>query len=114
MIGASPRADRYSNFAVRKLKAHGHEVEAIGLRDGEIEGVPIQKGLPELENIDTVTLYVGPTNQVHYIDYILGLRPKRLILNPGTENPELEKVAKEQGIEVLEACTLVMLSSGQY
>ena len=89
-------------------------VVAIGLKAGEIDGVPIQTGFPEIEEINTVSMYVGAKNQPSFYDYILKLKPSRIIFNPGAENPEFEKKAKEQGIEVVEACTLVMLSTGQF
>lgn len=114
VLGASERPDRYSNMAVRRLKESGHPIVAVGLKEGEIVGIPILKGHPEVEDVDTVTLYVGPANQIHYYDYILQLQPKRIIMNPGTENAELTKMAEEKGIDVIEACTLVMLSTGQY
>jgi predicted CoA-binding protein len=114
VIGASENEDRYANRAVRKLKAYGHDVVALGLREGQIDGVKIHKGKPALEGVDTVTMYVGQKNQPPLYDYILSLNPKRIIFNPGAENPELEAKADEKGIEVVEACTLVMLSIGNY
>ncbi len=114
VIGASANEDRYSNRAVRKLKAHGHEVVAVGLREGEIDGVKIHADRPAEENVDTVTMYVGPQNQPALYDYIFSLHPHRIIFNPGAENPELERLATEKGIEVTEACTLVLLSIGDY
>ncbi len=114
VIGASLNPKRYSNLAVRRLKDHAHEVVAVGLREGEINGIKIQTGKPFVENVDTVTMYVGPQNQSSLYDYIFSLKPRRIIFNPGAENEELEKKAREIGIEVLEACTLVMLSIGDY
>lgn len=114
VIGASPNPSRYSHMAVQRLAEHNIEVVAVGLRNGEIDGIPIQINQPSLSGIHTVTLYVGPYNQPFWYDYIFSLTPKRLILNPGTENPELRKLAETHGIEVEEACTLVMLSTGQY
>lgn len=114
VIGASANEERYSNRAVKKLKAFGHEVVAVGLREGEIDGVKIHADKPAEENVDTVTLYVGAQNQPPLYDYILSLHPQRIIFNPGAENPELEKLAIEKGIEVTEACTLVLLSIGDY
>jgi len=114
VIGASENEDRYANRAVRKLKAYGHDVVALGLREGQIDGVKIHKDKPALENVDTVTLYVGQQNQPPLYDYVLSLKPKRIIFNPGAENPELEAMANEKGIEVVEACTLVMLSIGNF
>lgn len=114
IIGASENPERYSFKATQRLKQHGHSVYPVGIRAGIIEGETILTGKPELKNIDTVTLYVGPQNQAAWQDYILGLKPKRLIFNPGTENPDFMKMAEAQGIACLEACTLVMLSIGNY
>lgn len=114
VIGASENSDRYSNRAVRSLVQHNEPVIAVGLREGKIGDVEILTGFPKLEDVETVTLYVGPQNQPSWYDYILSLKPKRVIFNPGTENPELEKLCAEAGIETVEACTLVMLSVGTY
>lgn len=114
VIGASENIERYSNRAVRQLKIHNIPVAAVGLKSGEIEGIKIQTGFPKIENVNTVTLYVGPQHQSQYYDYILSLKPERVIFNPGTENPEFEEKIKKAGIELLEACTLVMLSTGVY
>jgi len=114
VLGASPNPQRYSFLAVNKLLRHGHEVVPIGVKEGEVGGLKIVKGTPDLEGVDTVTLYLNPQRQKQYYDYILKLNPKRIIFNPGTENPELEKMAEELGIEPLEACTLVLLSTHQY
>lgn len=114
VIGASENTDRYSNRAVRSLVHHNEPVIAVGLRQGKIGEVEILTGFPKLEDVETVTLYVGPQNQPSWYDYILSLKPKRIIFNPGTENPELEKLCTEAGIETVEACTLVMLSVGTY
>ena|ERR1035437_1839490 len=114
VIGASENTERYSNRAVKQLIKHNVPVAAVGLKAGEIEGVKIQTGFPKIENIGTVTLYVGPQHQDKYYDYILSLKPDRVIFNPGTENPEFEEKIKKAGIEILEACTLVMLSTGNY
>ncbi|MGK0364420.1 MAG: putative CoA-binding protein [Saprospiraceae bacterium] len=114
VLGASPNPSRYSNIAVNRLISYGHEVVPVGVREGEIAEIEIIKGRPEVEGIDTVTLYLNPKRQVEYYDYILGLNPKRIIFNPGTENPELSRLAREQGIETEVACTLVQLSIGDY
>ena len=114
VLGASPNPSRYSHAAVRQLSQYGHEVVAVGRRAGEIEGISILKGEPEIEGIHTITLYLSADNQKQYYDYILGLNPKRIIFNPGAENPELARLARESGIEPLPACTLVMLSVGNY
>ncbi|NQY66766.1 MAG: CoA-binding protein [Flavobacteriales bacterium] len=114
VLGASLNEMRYSNLAVKLLKEKGFEVIAVGRDTGDIEGIEILHDQPELENIDTVTLYIGPNGQPQFYDYILGLKPRRIIMNPGTENNELERLAKQKGIEVEIACTLVMLRVGNY
>ena len=114
VIGTSTNPERYSYLAVNKLLKHKHSVLAIGLKNGTITSVTIETTLLPYENIDTVTLYVNPANQKQYYSYIISLQPKRIIFNPGTENPELEKMAEDKGIETIEACTLVMLSVGNY
>lgn len=114
VLGASENPSRYSYLAVNRLLQHHHPVVAIGRRKGKVQDVDIITGQPEMNDIDTVSLYLNPGNQKPYYDYILSLHPKRIIFNPGTENPELEKMAKEKGIEPIEACTLVMLGTGQY
>ncbi|RYZ55362.1 MAG: CoA-binding protein [Sphingobacteriales bacterium] len=114
VLGASENPNRYSYLAIRKLLSRGHEVVAIGNRKGEVGGVAIQTGQELTEEIDTVTLYLNPTNQKPYYDMLLSLKPRRVIFNPGTENYELDHLLREQGTETMEACTLVMLGSGQY
>ncbi|MDQ3111520.1 MAG: CoA-binding protein [Bacteroidota bacterium] len=114
VMGATENTQRYSNMAVKSLMRHDHDVVPVGLKAGEIDGVKILAGHPAIENVDTVTMYVGPKNQVPLYDYILSLKPKRIIFNPGSENEEFEKMAEDKGIEVVEACTLVMLSVGNY
>ena len=114
VIGASENPGRYASIAIGMLTRHGHKIFPIGLRKGTILGFPILTGRPVIPDVDTVTLYIRPEIQKTMYDYILSLKPKRIIFNPGTENPEFEKMASEQGIETLEACTLVMLSIGNY
>ena len=114
VIGASPNTDRYSYKATISLQQHNHIVYPIGIRNGKINDLDIITNKPTLENIDTVTLYVGPDNQPAWFEYIFSLNPKRIIFNPGTENPEFEALAISKGIEVLDACTLVLLSINQY
>ena len=114
VIGASENRERYSYLAVEKLKRYGHSVIALGRKDGKIGDTIIQTTFPKEQHVDTVTLYINPDLQKQYIDYILLLHPKRIIFNPGTENAELFQMAKANGIEPLEACTLVLLSTGQY
>ena len=114
VLGATPNPDRYANIASNKLVRYGHEIVNVGIKTGTVAGVPIEK--PEIihPDIDTITLYVGPHNQPALYDYILKTKPKRVVFNPGTENDELEEKLKENGIETEEACTLVLLSTGQY
>ena len=114
VIGASPNADRYSNKATLSLQKYGHTVFPIGIRSGKINDLDIITDKPQIENVDTVTLYVGLDNQPAWIDYIMSLKPKRIIFNPGAENPEFEALAQSNGIEATEACTLVLLSINQY
>lgn len=114
IIGATPNATRYANSAALKLVNAGHEIINIGIKKGEAGGVNIEK-MGELHpDVHTITLYVGKSHQKEYYDYILKTNPKRLIFNPGAENKELADLAKEAGIEILEACTLVMLATHQY
>lgn len=114
VIGASENESRYSNMAIKKLVKYGHKVVAIGLRDGVVDGIPFTKEHKLFDGIDTITLYINETHQQDYYDYIISLKPKRIIFNPGTENPELEELAEKHDIEAVEACTLVMLGTGQY
>ena len=114
VLGASDNPERYSNLAIKKLRAHGHPVIAIGKRKTAVEDVPVEREVPSPADVDTVTLYLNPGNQKEYYDYILSLHPKRIIFNPGAENEELKKLAKEKKIDVMEACTLVLLTTGQF
>lgn len=114
VIGASENPDRYSNMAIKMLRRYDFPVCAIGLREGKVLDVEIKKPGYKIENIDTVTLYVGPQNQAIYYDYILDLKPRRVIFNPGTENSAFEQALNNAGIETEEACTLVLLSTGAY
>ncbi|HMJ47449.1 MAG TPA: CoA-binding protein [Ferruginibacter sp.] len=114
VLGASQNPARYSYLAIQRLRAHGHPVIAIGRRKGVVKDTEIITEAVAEVGIDTVTLYLNPTNQKQYYDYILSLKPSRIIFNPGTENEELEKLAQKNHIKAQEACTLVLLSTGQY
>ena len=114
VLGASLNPGRDSNLAINRLVDYGHEVEAVGLRNGNVAGVEISTEKKVFENIDTVTLYLNPKRQVEYYDYIISLKPKRVIFNPGTENPELYKLLHKNNIETEIACTLVLLGTNQY
>jgi predicted CoA-binding protein len=114
VFGASLNPERYSNIAVNRLKDFNHDVKAFGLREGEIRGVRIDTTLVSYEALDTVTLYINPQRQIDYYDYIIGLKPNRVIFNPGTENVEFYRLLKENNINYEVACTLVLLTTGQY
>ena len=96
---------------------HGHDVIPVSIKNkGEIEGKTILniRDKPKIDNLDTLTLYINRFNQLAWYDYLLALKPKRIIFNPGAENQELNNLARENGIETIEACTLVMLKTGSY
>lgn len=114
VLGASARPGRYSNLAVRRLRERGINVVAVGRRSGTIGDVTIQMGVPSGIPIDTVTMYLNERNQAEWGTTLLGLSPRRIIFNPGAENPRLALAARERGIQTLDACTLVLLSTGQY
>ncbi len=114
VLGASPKPWRYSFKAVNELRGKNHDVVAVGFRKGKIGDVKILMGMPEINDVDTVSLYIGPVRQKGFYNYIIGLKPVRIIFNPGTENHELQVLAKTAGIEVVEDCMLVMLKTGTY
>ena len=114
VIGASENPNRYSNIAIKRLKSKDIEVKAIGRRKGEVEGVLIETTLVKFNNIDTVTLYVSAKNQTQYYQYIIDLKPKRVLFNPGTENASFEQLLRNENINVERACTLVMLGLNTY
>ncbi|MEL6810399.1 MAG: CoA-binding protein [Bacteroidota bacterium] len=114
VLGASTNPSRYANIAMHRLVGRSHPVVAIGLKEGTVAGVDITSKMEPFENVDTVTLYIGPKHQPDYYEYILSLQPKRVIFNPGTENPELYQLLKENDIEAEVACTLVLLGTDQY
>ncbi len=114
VLGASPTPVRYAYKAVKRLLSYGHEVVAIGKMESEIDEVKIVTDMPDIFNLHTVTMYLNPSRQEPYLDYIIKLSPKRIIFNPGSYNSKLEKLALQAGIDVVEDCTLVMLDSGDY
>ena len=114
VLGASTNPARYSNLAINRLVGYGHQVVAVGLKKGVVAGVDIDDEKVPFEEIDTVTLYLNPQRQKAYYDYVLSLKPKRVIFNPGTENPEFYKILQKVNIEVEVACTLVLLGTNQY
>ncbi|MDG5492062.1 CoA-binding protein [Psychroserpens sp. SPM9] len=114
VLGASLKLQRYSNIAINRLVSHGHNVVAFGLREGVVAGVAIDTNLMPYKDIDTVTLYLNPERQKPFYDYIIGLQPKRVIFNPGTENSEFQNILRQAHIDFENACTLVLLSTNQY
>jgi hypothetical protein len=114
VLGASDNPSRYSYLAVQRLRQHGHPVVAVGRKHTKVADVAVETGQPLLDAVDTVTLYLNPLHQQEYYNYILSLQPKRIIFNPGAENDELKQLAQQKGIQTMEACTLVMLSTGQF
>ncbi|PWT95554.1 MAG: CoA-binding protein [Bacteroidetes bacterium] len=114
VLGASDNPQRYSYLAINRLRANQHPVEGIGSKKSKVADITVETEQKEIPGVDTVTMYLNPTNQKQYYNYILSLHPKRIIFNPGSENEELKTLADKNGIETVEACTLVMLSTGQY
>lgn len=114
ILGATPNPQRYAYLAAERLARHGHPIVPVGIKHGSLQGEEILQGLPDVPEIDTVTLYVGPRHQPTYYDWLLRVNPRRIIFNPGTENPELMRLAREHGIETVRGCTLVMLAGGSY
>lgn len=114
ILGASTNPARYSYLVANKLVRKGYPIVNVGRKVGKVAGVEIEPMGVAHTDIDTITLYVGPQNQQPYYDYILQTKPKRVVFNPGTENPELMEKLESSGIEGIEACTLVMLNTGQY
>jgi len=114
VLGASLNPGRYSNLAINRLVSYGHTVEAVGLKKGIVAGVEISTEKEQFKDIDTVTLYLNPKRQEEYYGYIVSLKPKRVIFNPGTENPEFYDILKKNNIEIEIACTLVLLGTNQY
>jgi predicted CoA-binding protein len=114
VLGASNNPARYSNMAINRLRSNNHPVVDIGKRSGFVADTSLETETRKIDNLDTITLYLNPTNQKEYYQFILDSHPKRIIFNPGTENDELAELAKKKGIQPVEACTLVLLSTGQY
>lgn len=114
ILGASTNPDRYSYIAALKLKRFGFETILVGKKRGEVDGQQIINSMEAFDSVDTITLYLNPAHQKEYYDYILSLKPRRIIFNPGTENEELELLATKHGIQTEESCTLVLLSINQY
>lgn len=116
VVGATPNSGRYAYLAANMLKQNNHEVVPLGIKKGEVAGTAIMniRDKPPVEDVDTITMYIGPQHQPEWYDYLLSLKPRRIIFNPGTENDEFQRRAAESGVEVEEACTLVLLRTKQY
>jgi len=116
IVGATANPSRYAFLAASMLTEYDHEIVPVGIKKEEVLGKQILdlRQRPVIDNVDTITLYIGPDHQPEHYEYLLSLKPKRVIFNPGTENPEFEKKLEDAGAEALEACTLVLLRSGQY
>jgi len=116
IVGATPNSSRYAYLAAEMLTDFDHEIIPIGIKKGEVMGRKILniREKPVITDVDTITLYIGPHHQSEWYEYLISLKPKRIIFNPGTENNEFENLAEENGIEVVEGCTLVMLRTHQY
>ena len=116
IVGAKSNGSGYAALAYHRLRDSGHEIVLLGRRKGIYDGTEILDiyEKPAISGIDTITLYINPDNQQPWLEYLIGLKPSRIIFNPGTENPVLEKMAEENGIETVYGCTLVMLSIGVY
>src|SRR6185295_9971100 len=114
VLGASDNPSRYSYLAIQRLRNHGHPVAGIGKKYSKVADVNITTEQEPITGVDTVTLYLNPQHQQQYYDYILSLKPKRIIFNPGAENEQLVALARKNNIQPVEACTLVLLATGQY
>jgi len=114
VLGATPDESRYAWLAATKLMRYGHPVVLVGNKRGKVNGQAIINGQPDEKEVDTVTLYMNPKNQESFLDYIIKLKPKRIIFNPGTENDKLIEMAEQNNIEPIIGCTLVMLSTGEF
>ena len=116
IVGATTNPERYAYLAAHRLTEHGHPIVPLGIKKGEVAGHQILdlRKKPRIEGVDTITLYIGPRHQAEWMDYLISLKPRRIIFNPGTENEEFEKKAREAGIKTEKACTLVLLSTGQF
>lgn len=116
IVGATPNPSRYAYLAAQNLRGYKHEFVPVGIKKGEVQGQQILNIFekPEIKDVDTITMYIGPQRQPEWYEYLLSLKPRRIIFNPGSENSEFAKLAESKGVEVIEACTLVMLRTNQY
>lgn len=114
VLGASPNHERFSYKAVKALRRHDYEVVALGTQKGEIADIQINTGQPNVDDVDTVLLYLNPVHQKEIYDYILSLKPKRIVFNPGTQNQELAELAEINDIQVVNNCALIMLNTNTF
>ena len=116
VVGATPNQSRYAFLAANMLREYDHNIVPMGIKQGEVAGEEILdiRKRTAINDVDTITLYIGPRHQPEWYEYLLSLKPKRIIFNPGTENDEFEKLAESRGIEAMQACTLVLLRSHQF
>lgn len=114
VLGAAENPDRYSCKAVKALLRNDYEVVPVGFRAGLIKDIEILTGKPHVEDVDTILIYMGARKQTDFYEYILNLKPRRVVFNPGAENPELQDILKEKGIEVVKDCALIMINTDHY
>jgi predicted CoA-binding protein len=114
VLGAAEKPEKYSCKAVKNLDRNGFDVVAVGFKPGYIKDIEIRTGTPDIADVDTVLLYLGEKKQQEFYDYVIGLNPRRVIFNPGAENPEFQDMLKENGVEVVRDCALVMISTGSF
>lgn len=114
VLGASAKPERYSNKALKMLDAMGYPAYPVHPALDDIDGIRVYHNLADAPHADTVTMYVSPELSTKLADEIIAARPRRVIFNPGSENPTLESSLADAGIHVLRACTLVLLTTGQF
>jgi predicted CoA-binding protein len=114
VLGASPNSERFSYKAVKRLISNNYQVVAIGKSNGFIGNIPIVTGQPALNDVHTVLMYLAPYHQGEIFDYVISLRPKRVIFNPGTESPEFEEWLTSYDIEIVHDCSLIMMAAGRF
>ena len=114
VLGAAENPDRYSCKAVKALLRNDYEVVPVGFRSGSIKDTVILTGMPQIEDVDTILIYMGAKKQPDFYDYILNLNPRRVVFNPGAENPELQDILKEKGVEIVNDCALIMINTDCY
>jgi len=114
VLGASPNQKRYSYMAIHKLLKHHHPVIPMGIKKAAVAELKIVNDRPNYTDIHTISMYIGPRHQADYHNYLISLKPNRIIFNPGTENDVFKELCKEHNIQAIEHCTLIMLNEGTY